>query len=597
MSEIQKSSAVGGGNIINDGGDLIQQKGVCWSLNQYPTISDHKTIDGEGAGSFSSTLTGLNPGTPYYVRAYAVNSAGTAYGNQVSFTTAYEITLPTITTSFITSITSTTASGGGNITSDGYATVTARGICWSTSQNPTTSDAKTSNGSGTGSFTSNLIGLIPNTTYYVRAYATNTAGTAYGEPVSFKTDPGLPTVISATITQVAETTASGGGNVMSDGNAPVTARGMCWSTSQNPTITNSKTTDGAGLGVFTSSLTGLSPNTPYYVRAYATNSAGTAYGNQVTFNTVPVITLPMVITSIITNITETSATAGGNVTADGGAAVTTRGICWSKNPNPTTANWVIDHSLVPSFTVNLTGLLPNTTYYVRAFAMNSAGTGYGNEVSFKTLPKVVLPIIITTGISNITRTTAISGGNVISDGGASITARGVCWAPETDGPTTDHPHTTNGTGIGLFTSNMTGLIPNTRYFVRAYATNSEGTSYGDPISFRTLDDGGLTGSFIDSRDNTVYNWVKIGNQVWMSENLAYLPSVSSSTTGSGTLPYYYVQGYEGVNIFDAIPTSNYQTYGVLYNWPAAMKGANSSNQNPSGVQGICPDNWHLPSYS
>lgn len=105
----------------------------------------------------------------------------------------------------------------------------------------------------------------------------------------------------------------------------------------------------------------------------------------------------------------------------------------------------------------------------------------------------------------------------------------------------------------------------------------------------------ITGTFIDSRDNTEYSWVQIGEQIWMAENLKYLPSVVGPGTGSNTEAYYYVYGYYGTNVDEAKATENYQTYGVLYNWTAAMNGAESSDANPSGVQGICPDGWHLPS--
>lgn len=101
---------------------------------------------------------------------------------------ASSATLPTVTTTAISNIQRTTASGGGNVSSDGGATVTARGVCWSTSSNPTTANSKTTDGSGTGSFTSSITGLLPNTTYYVRAYATNSVGTAYGANETFKTD-------------------------------------------------------------------------------------------------------------------------------------------------------------------------------------------------------------------------------------------------------------------------------------------------------------------------------------------------------------------------------------------------------------------------
>ncbi|NCC88386.1 MAG: hypothetical protein EOM05_11100 [Clostridia bacterium] len=104
-----------------------------------------------------------------------------------------------------------------------------------------------------------------------------------------------------------------------------------------------------------------------------------------------------------------------------------------------------------------------------------------------------------------------------------------------------------------------------------------------------------SGTFTDSRDGTVYEFVTIGTQVWMAENLKYLPSVVGPGTGSETIPYYYVYDYDGTNINDAKATTNYATYGVLYNWPAAMAGATSSSMNPSGVQGACPSGWHLPS--
>ena len=129
-------------------------------------------------------MTGLAAGTTYHVRAYATNSAGTTYGADVTFITL--ASLPALTTNAITGITATTAGGGGNITSDGGAVITARGICWSTSANPTVSDSKTNDGTGTGSFTTSLTGLTSNTTYYVRSYATNSAGTAYGNEISFK---------------------------------------------------------------------------------------------------------------------------------------------------------------------------------------------------------------------------------------------------------------------------------------------------------------------------------------------------------------------------------------------------------------------------
>jgi hypothetical protein len=197
--------------------------------------------------------------------------------------------LPTVTTSPVTNITLTTATTGGNVTSDGGATVTARGVCWSTSTNPTTADPHTYEGGGTGSFVSYLSGLSPGTLYHVRAYATNSVGTAYGVELNFTTLPvSIPVVITSQVTNIGSTNATSGGNVTSDGGEFVTARGVCWSTTSEPTTADPHTIDGSGTGTFASYLTGLTENTLYYVRAYATNSVGTAYGNEVSFTTLQV---------------------------------------------------------------------------------------------------------------------------------------------------------------------------------------------------------------------------------------------------------------------------------------------------------------------
>lgn len=203
-----------------------------------------------------------------------------------------ETKIPSLTTAEVIEIAQTTATSGGSITDDGGATITARGVCWSTNQNPTISDSKTIDGTGTGSFTSAMTGLEPATTYYVRAYATNIAGIGYGDALSFTTVEavGLPTVTTKEITEVTQTSALSGGHVTDDGGAPVIARGVCWSTNQNPTVSDSKTEDGSGLGSFTSSLSGLEPSTMYYVRAYATNSEGTGYGDALSFTTLEEIT-------------------------------------------------------------------------------------------------------------------------------------------------------------------------------------------------------------------------------------------------------------------------------------------------------------------
>ncbi|MGI6479784.1 MAG: FISUMP domain-containing protein [Salinivirgaceae bacterium] len=203
-----------------------------------------------------------------------------------------------------------------------------------------------------------------------------------------------------------------------------------------------------------------------------------------------------------------------------------------------------------------------------------------------------IPTLSTTEITNITQTSANSGGSITSDGGSDVTARGVCWSTNQT-PTISDNITTDGTGVGMFSSILTDLSPNTTYYVRAYATNSKGTGYGNTLTFTTQEQD--ENSFTDPRDGNVYKFVTIGEQIWMAENLKYLPNVVGPETWSETEPYYYVYDYEGTDVTAAKVTANYNTYGVLYNWIAAVDGTTGSETNPSGIQGICPAGWHLPS--
>jgi hypothetical protein len=492
ITNIAQTTATGGGNVTSDGGAPVTAYGVCWDMSGSPALDNVHTTDGTGTGVFTSNITGLNSNTIYYVKAYATNSVGTAYGARVQFTTLIIPVLPTVTTTVITNIAQTTATGGGNVTSDGGATVTLKGVCWSTAINPTTVDSHSTDGTGTGTYTSSIYSLIANTTYHARAYATNSVGTVYGNDISFTTLPipaVLPTVTTAIITGIGTTTATGGGNVTADGGANVTAKGICYNLTSYPSLISPHTNDGTGTGSFVSSMTGLLANTIYHARAYAINSVGTAYGADVQFTTlsIPVVVLPTVTTTILTAITQTTAISGGNVTADGGGTVTFKGVCWSTTVNPTTANSLTnDGTGTGIYVSSITGLTPSTLYHVRAYATNSVGTAYGNDISFTTLNNSVLATVYTTTVTNIAKTTARSGGSITSDGGASVTARGVCW--NTSGnPTTANFLTNDGSGTGIFISNMTGMIKSTNYHLRAYATNSAGTAYGVDVPFRTDD--------------------------------------------------------------------------------------------------------------
>lgn len=286
VTEITLTSAMCGGTLtLGNGNTLpVTGRGVCWSINHNPTISDNHTSDGTGIGQFTSSITELTLNTNYYVRAYATNELGTYYGEEKNFTTNNGSIL--VSTKPVTNIASTSAECGGTITipSGNTLSVTARGVCWSTSHNPTTTDDHTSDGIGDGSYTSYITGLTLNTNYYVRAYATNQIDTYYGNEVSFTTTNGLPTVVTITPT-LNNLTVTSGGNVTSDGGYPVLERGICYSTVPNPDLSPSHnhTSDGNGTGTYASSFA-MSEVGKYYIRAYATNSVGTIYGEQKEIN-------------------------------------------------------------------------------------------------------------------------------------------------------------------------------------------------------------------------------------------------------------------------------------------------------------------------
>lgn len=278
-----------GGNVTFEGLLPVIESGVCWAITVNPTASNSHAALSSGLGSFTTTITTLNPSTLYHVRAYARTASSYVYGADIPFTTLAIIpTGPTVITTPPTSITQTGVSTGGNVTVSGTTAVTARGICWGTTINPDVSGSKTTNGIGTGIFTVNLPSLTPATTYHVRAYAINSITTTYGADEVFTTLAlDSPTVTTADITIFAQTTATAGGEVTSNGGATVTALGVCYGTTPSPDLTGPFTNDGSGTGNYTSPLTGLTPNTLYYVRAYATNSVGTSYGAEKTFTTAP----------------------------------------------------------------------------------------------------------------------------------------------------------------------------------------------------------------------------------------------------------------------------------------------------------------------
>jgi hypothetical protein len=465
------------GRVTFSGNKPVTERGFCWSTTSNPTTSSNKLQKGSDTGTFTGMVTGLSPSTTYHIRAYAINSVGTAYGSDSTFTTL-SISVPTVITGNISAVMGRSATVSGQIPFDGRRAITQKGFCWSTSANPTTAlSTKSTQGGGTASFNYNITGLTPNTTYHVRAYATNAVGTSYGADSTFLT-AAPPSVTLDNISAVSYTTASVIATVQSDGRQTVTSRGVCWSTFSNPNLgfASFKPSGTSGTGAYFVAVTGLSTNTKYHIRAYAINSVDTSYSADSTFTTLK-YQPPTVITAAPTNITANGAKVAGTVTADGGSAVILRGICWSTNPNPKAniGSRSVNGSGLGSFNYNITTLAKGTTYHVRAFGINISDTGYGGDSIFKTLD---VPKVTTDSLKTIDAYKVNCFATVTSDGGTTIIKRGVCWdtkpAPKAKLPTS----TNNGSGLGQFVGAVTPLNPGITYYIRAFVINSVDTAYG-----------------------------------------------------------------------------------------------------------------------
>jgi len=328
----------------------------------------------------------------------------------------------------------------------------------------------------------------------------------------------------------------------------------------------------------------------YALKAMARDDGGLKATDEIEVRVNP-LELPYVYTVGYTSINSVSMNSTGNVLSDGGAQVVERGFCWSLEQDPT----LLDPHVVAGgqgegpFEAVISGLECSTNYYFRAYATNSVGTGYGESMAFTS---GYLPSVVTSPVTEKTETTAQCGGTVTDFCGSSVLAMGVCWGtshnPDITGMRTDE-----GGGAGSFVSTITGLEIGVMYYVRAYATIDEGTVYGDEITLRTWDN-----SEVVDVDGNSYSTVVIGDQIWMSENLGVtryadgtpIPLVEEEEEWDA-LDYNaraYCWYYNDSAVFAP-------DYGALYTWSAAMKGAANSYTIPSGVQGVCPDGWHLPS--
>lgn len=249
---------------------------------------------------------------------------------------------------------------------------------------------------------------------------------------------------------------------------------------------------------------------------------------------------------------------------------------------------IVKNLEIPTTVVSLQ---QNKTYYWFVVAKDGRDSTVGPEWEFNVVDPAILPHISTLDASEVTNNSVSLEGRVFDDGGSPILERGFFLGRFPNTESTGEKFKVEGTPNRYYLK-LSNLQSNGVFYFRAYARNKNGISYGIEKSFTTWKSSTVSGEFTDPRDNNTYSFQRIGKQLWMTENLAYLPYVDPVEEGGYLVKFYYVYGYEGQNVENAKATDNYKTYGVLYNWPAAMNDSDGSTD--VNIQGACPDGWHLP---
>ena len=305
------------------------------------------------------------------------------------------------------------------------------------------------------------------------------------------------------------------------------------------------------------------------VLAFAENETGRSYGDQVSFTTLPPENTPP-LCEIIKPDENSEFVLGANIEII--AEVSDEEADIQEVRFHVDGIIVASRANIPYSYTFSTEDMTIGTHSVRVEAIDDFGELSRDSISFVLKPQ--LPVIETTQPGSITSESAIVGGNIMDNGGGTIISAGVLWGNRIDG--IDYQEVTADVINNPFSITLSNLEYET-YYVVAFAENESGRSYGEQLSFTTLLP---TSMFIDDRDGNAYKWVRIGNQIWMAENLAYLPEMGNPSNYSSVDPYYYVYDYMNFKPEEAVVTDNYNSYGVLYNYPAALD--------------VCPDGWHLP---
>lgn len=592
VEEITYNSATAKGTLLSVGSDAVTRYGVCYSTSDSPTVSD-KVLnmgDSKKAQSFQSVLTGLQSETTYYVRAFAENPVGLSYSERtVRFTTTGLPTVPSVETGSVDDITSTTAKAKGTISSLGNVEkVTAYGHVWGLTSSPTVSSNSGKSDKGetlnTLSFESSLTSLKVNTTYYVRAYATNNKGTSYGDEVCFTTEKGDVSVVTSDAAEIIHNAATVGGTITSDGGNTIVEAGVCYGVSSSLSISGDHIVATLNGDSFSGRLTGLSTETNYYIKAYVkTDNGKVFYGNSKQFTTTKEVKLPTLGAVSVTNIKTDGATLSSRVSNNGNSPILENGFCWSEYGTPTVDNDMVKCDVAINFGTTITGLMDGTTYYVRSWARNAMGIAYSDEISFKTV-EVTIPTLSNPVVVDKNTTWALISASVTSTGNAYLEDSGLCLS--TASQPTIHDMKYSADGSSSYDLKVTGLEKDTDYYVRAYAINSKGVGYSQEIVFHT-----------PASDPAVWDGVSVADMYAGGSGLASDPvlittaaqlklmadRVNSGLTYSGI--YFSLEKDLDLHDFNWTPIGNSSSYvfkGIFDGNGHSISGLNVQSGNNNG---------------
>jgi len=541
-ADIQDTTATLGGEVTDTGGADVTERGIYWStINGFTPPGQGTKVSSTGTwsspGSFTESVTGLPESSIVYFKSFALNSVGTTYSSQLDFQTEPSVQASGISFSSVSTTTMTvnwSSSGSG----DGVIVVIKQGAAVDTDPVDGTEHPAdpgyaigTDLGSanyvlfrGTGSSV-DVTNLTPNTTYHVAVYAYAGAGAGLSginyqqdlpatgnQPTLQTTAP--PTVANPSASVIEDTTATLGGEVTAINNASVTERGVYWSTTGGFTPpaqgTKVSSTGTWGTGPFTEGVTGLPESSIVYYRAFAVNSAGTNYTIEDSFQTEPTTQASGVTFSGVgANQFQISWSNSGS--GDGVIVVLKQATPVDTDPTDGTeytantafgagtdlggGNFVVFTGIGSSAVVS--NLLSDVVYHVAIYAYAGSGTGiaginYQQDLpatsSQQTLLVTAPPTVSNPSQTAIQDTSATLGGEITSINNATVTERGIYWST-TDAFTPPGQGTkvssTGSFGTGTFTENVTGLPEAGIVYFRAFAVNSEGTSYTAQASFRT----------------------------------------------------------------------------------------------------------------